>query len=307
MAHVRTFKDLQDQVLRQLDEAGDEDTTLALVKDALNDANRKRVTQTRWPFMLWDTPQTLSIVADQQLYALHSEYFWPFYFYNRTKNTFMSQVDESGLVESGADWINDTGAAARFTLWGRTEVAAQPSTPSVIAVASSNATDNGAQSVILRGDTADGVVSEEVTCGSNSSNTFIKLLKVTKKGTWLGTMTLTAGSDTLLKLFNNEAGRSYQQIFLLASPDEAEVVEYRFYRQPFFMSEDEDRPDVPTPFEDIIVYDALLNFAAYNRYDNSVVKIWEKKRDELLQAMQAAYADARAIEAQVNYTHYIPR
>lgn len=308
MSNVLTFKNLQDRVLRYLDEAGDTSTTLDLVKDALNAANTLRVTQEKWPFMLWNEPVTFSTVAAQRAYALHPEYHRPFYFYNRTQLDYMSQVDEKTLAPSGIDFNNDTGGALRFALWNRAAVAAQPSAASTLTVTSSNSGDTGSKSVIVRGDTADGVTTETITAGSTGTVSFTNILKVTKVGTWSGTMTLaTSGGTTLLKLFASEAGRSYQTIRMLVSPDAVETIEYLFYRQPSALSNDDDLPDIPTPYELLLVYDALLYFASYNQYDAGTVKNWLNEQQKWLTALQQAYSDDRAVEAQVGYTSYIPR
>lgn len=308
MANIQTYKDLQDRVLRLLDEAGDTDTTLDLVKDALNEANRERATQEKWPFMLWDSAETFSTEAGLREYSLVSEFHRPFYFYNRTTGDYLTQLDEGNLLQAAPDWINDTGSAEEFNLWGRMEVLHQPTSQVALTVTSSNtAADNGSKSVVVRG-MKDGVlVSEEIVCGSTSTNAFSKILKLTKKGTWTGTMSLTDPDARVLQtLFPTEYGRSSQQFQLAIPPDAVEQIEYRFYRQPLVMTEDNDRPDIPTPFEDLLVYDALVFFATYNEYDAATVKLWMMKRDRLETRLGQAYED-RAINALSDYVDYIPR
>lgn len=310
MADVLTYKNLQDKVLQWLDEVGNTDTTLTLVKAALTDAHKTRVSQERWPFMLWHKAEQLAIVAGQQTYALHPEYLRPLYFWNRTMLDYATQYGESTIFQAGLDPNNDIGPALQFVLWSRTEVATQPSAASVIAVTSSQpGTDNGAVSVIIRGDTADGVTTESIVSGASGSVLFTNILKVTKVGTWVGTMTLTsnAAAVTNLKLFASEAGRSYQQIYFLARPDVSAVMDYRFYRQPSPMVNDNDRPDIPTPYEEILVFDALLSFAAYNQYDAMVVNLWTQKRNTLELGLQKNYSDAEALNSATNYTSYVPR
>lgn len=307
MAPIQTFKQLQDKTLAWLDEAGDTGTTQTLVKFALQKSHTKRLAQERWPFMLYP-PQTLNCVPNQLLYPLHSEYLRPMYFRNLTVLDYMTQYDEATLVSSGADWNNDSGDALRFVLHTRSEVANQPLVASVVTVTSSvPATDNGAASVLITGDTATGVRSETITANSSGVIPFTFILKVTKSNVWAGTMTLAGGATTLLTLFASEYGRSYQQIKLLANPSGPQLVEYQFYRQPSTLVEDNDRPDIPTPFEDLLVYDTLLSFAAYNQYDVATVALWKAERDELLLALQQTYSDAKALESATTYTAYVPR
>lgn len=309
MADIQTFKTLQDKVLAWLDEAGDTDTTRTLVKYALQTANKKRATQEGWPFMFFPTQQ-LTLVAGQQYYALHSEYFKPFYFWNRNAQDYMSQYDEASLVSSRVDQNNDTSdLSVKFTLFGRAEVAMQPTAASAITIASSISGDNGTKTVTVTGDTASGVRTESIACGAAGTVLFTTIIKVRKSGDWLGTMTMSsnAGAVINLVLFNTEVGRSYQQIKILTKPTQSETVDYQFYRQPSPMTADDDRPDIPTPFEDLLVYDSLLSFASYNQYDGQVVQLWQFNQRDLLLGLQQAYSDSKAVQAAASYTEYIPR
>lgn len=308
MAAIQTFKNLQDQVLAWLDEANDTGTTLTLVKNALNNANKMRSTQERWSWMKWDTPVVFNTVANQQLYTLHQEYFRPDYFWNRTQVDFVAQFDDNTRAASGADPNNDTGPANRFVLRGRTEVQNQPTSASVITVTSSNPGADANNTVTIKGDTANGVTTEKITAGTSGVVQFTKILKVTKNGTWTGNLTLTSNGGVVanLFLFPAEVGRSYVQIFFLSAPNQSEPIEYLFYRQPDALVDDNDRPNIPTPFEDLLVWDALLSFAAYNQYDPSFISMWKDKQAATLLALQQA-EDARALEAATSYTSYTPR
>lgn len=307
MAAIQTFKNLQDKVLAWLDEAGDTGTTLTLVKNGLNEANKQRATQQRWTWMKWDTAELLQIVIGQRFYTLHAEYFRPDYFWNRGQLDYVEQVDEATIGSTKADWNTDTAPAMQFILRGRTEVQNQPTSASFLTATSSSGSDSAA-TVVIKGDTTQGVRTETLTAGVLGTVSFTRILKVTKVGTWLGTLTLTsnAGAVNNLFLFSEENGRSYQQIFFLALPDTADVIEYIFYRQPAVMTLDNDRPDVPTPFEELLVWDTLMAFAGYNSYDPTVVQVWAQKQAQQLLALEQT-EDARAIQARTNYTEYIYR
>lgn len=310
MAQIRTFKNLQDEVLALLDEAGDTSTTLTLVKNALNAAHQKRMTEERWSFMLWDSEETISIVAPTQSYSLHSELFRPLYFWNDTVKDYMTQYNEGNVVASGADWHSDTNSALKFTLWAKTEVQAQPTAASFITVASSVPADNGSKTVTVKGDTAQGVRSETISSGSTGSVSFTKILKVTKGDAWAGTMTLTsnAAAVTNLVLFAEEFGRSYQKFELLEIPQQAETVKYKFYRLPSQLVANNDRTDFPVGFEMIAAYDALLALSTYNQYDPMTVANWKGFRDDLLTDLRQSLTDqAESLEAATSYTHYVPR
>src|SRR5574338_1643614 len=109
---ILTFKDLQTEVLRRLDEEGDDGTTVTLVKDLLNDANRHRAMQFAQEFLVYDA--TLVTEVGRQEYALHEEFMRPLYFRNTTTKRLMKEVPDRQLGQEGYDWNNDTGPAEFF-------------------------------------------------------------------------------------------------------------------------------------------------------------------------------------------------
>jgi hypothetical protein len=50
----------------------------------------------------------------------------------------------------------------------------------------------------------------------------------------------------------------------LNTPNSGDVIAYRFYRNPVVLSNANDLTDIPPPFEDILVYDALIFYSGYN-------------------------------------------
>ena len=67
-----TFLDLQNEVLRYIDEGDDASTgtTRALVKDALNRSHRQLLTERSWPFMLWPGERSFTTESGTRTYAL---------------------------------------------------------------------------------------------------------------------------------------------------------------------------------------------------------------------------------------------
>jgi len=286
MADILTYKNLQDEVLANLDESGDSGTTLTLVKNFIKQAHATRLASFHWPFMKWHTAQTITMVANQRVYALHPEVARIIYLYNRTQKYHMKELQERSIENMGIDWINTTGDIYwKFAdIW---PVAAQPSSSSVITVSSSSASDT-AVTVIIKGDTASGVTTETITPTGTTpvagSTAFTKILGVTKTGTWVGTMTLTSNSATVtnLTLLPAEYGRQYRTIEFLSLPNAGEIIEYQFYRQPSVLSNDNDIPDIPAPFSRILVWDALLMFAGYNTdVSQKSMQIWAKMASDL--------------------------
>lgn len=308
MANIRTFKNLQDETLAWLDEAGDTAVTLTLVKQAIRGAHEKRLTDERWAFMV-GKPKTFSTVVGQQTYMLDAEFQRLMYVKNLTTTQFLTERTDQNVLNAGYDWSIDTSSATDFTLWGHSEVAAQPTSASVLAVSSSNSGDNAVNSVTVRGDTATGIQTETILCNASGALSFTEILKVTKSAGWVGTMTITSNSAvvTNLTLVAAEYGKSYQPFYLLASPSAVESIEYRFYRQASPLSADNDRPDYPAPFEELLVWETLCDLATYNNWSAGMVSYWVAKRDALLLSMQQTVNEAQTINQAAVYTTYIPR
>ena len=319
MAEIKTFKTLQDDVLGWSDDVEDTDTVRRNVRQAIAAAHRRRLMSRPWHFMLWEEAIPLTTVGGQRTYSLHSEYFKGFYFYNKTTGEYLEELDKNTFhpgtqlrlsnvyMDDVASWQADTGSASRFILWGRSPVATQPTGGSVLTVESSVPGDGASQKLVIYGDTASGMQTETIPCDTSGAVVFTRIVKVRKEGTWSGTASLKAGSTTLLNLFTTEYGRSYQQMYLLKTPSMAESIEYRFFRQPSPLVEDNDIQDLPQGFHDILVYDALLDLTTYNQVEPISAKIWSANRQELLDALLELDAEASSIGRMSASTLWIPR
>lgn len=304
---MTTYKELQDEVLAWLDESGDTGTTLTNVKNALNQAHFNRLTKELWPFMLWDSAETFSLTAGVQTYGLHPEFHRPYYFYNQTRREYLREVPARGLAPSGADWNQDRDRAT-FALWGRSPVLSQPTAATTLRIVSSSASDNTVgKAITIRGVVNGAITTESLTPNGTTpvtgSLSFSKVLGVTKGAAWAGTLTLsTSGGTTLLTLNSDEWGRSYQQLYLLASPSTADVVEYRFYRRPRPLTSDNDLPDIPPPFAKVLVWDALMMLFAYdNQAEAARMQEFSKWQFELDTAMRLAFLESQGVEAEPQY------
>lgn len=302
-----TFGDLRSEVLQWLDEAGaaTTDSSYLNVEAALKEAHIVRLTQDNWKFMLWPRFETFSTVANQQIYSLHQEFLRPYAFRNTTRKTWLSETPSRNIEPDGIDYNQDTDTD-RFALWGRSPVQNQPSSASVLTIVSSSASDaSAAKAITVYGDTADGVTTESITptgltpvAGTTS---FTQILGVTKGAEWVGTMTMTSnsGAVTNLKLFPTEYGRSYQQIQLLYLPTGDETIQYRFYRRPKDLTASNSLTDIPSPFERILVFDALLLMGAYdNRLDGGRRGLWSEMRDELDHQMRQTFMEGQSLGAE---------
>lgn len=309
---ILTYADMQDKVLRSLDEAGDTGTTLAIVKDYIQVAHNVRCTSTPWNFMLWPDVVTFSTVANTRYYSLHQEFQRILWIRNRTTKEYLREAPLRALEELGVDWNNDTGSADRYILTANQQVQAQPTSSSTVTIVSTSASDTSSNSctVIVRGETSNGVTSETITAtgtsNATSTNSFTTILQITKTGTWAGTLTVTAGAVTLLKLFATEYGRNYRRLETLRIPTPGETIEYRFYRQPNSLSNDRDLPNIPPPFQELTVFDSLLLIAGYNTELNpQAVRVWTDQRDQLLEGLIQSQTEAQGLGAEVRYIRFM--
>jgi hypothetical protein len=313
---MKTFKQLQDDALRWYDEAADDDELRDNVKQAINAAHKARLHKETWPFMKWPAPVRFSTVVGQKLYALHQKFQRPIYFYNVTAQRWMRQLDDSTFVSnmdegtaeswldgsSGGDWASLAGSALHYELRGMSPVHTQPPAASTLTATSSSGADS-AKTLLVEGETADGVTTETLTVGTPGSVSFTNILRVTKIGTWSGTMTLTAssGSTVLLKLFAAEAARQFQLLYLFTTPTAVETVEYHFYRKAVDLTR-----DLPEAYHDLLVYDALLDLATYNpgTVDQASMRIWSFRQAQLEEGLINTHKEATALEREVSYVRW---
>lgn len=314
---VLTFKDLQDRVMRVLDEsATTSPTTLALVKDFLNQAHQKRCVEFPWNFMIWPKEVTFSTSVGKQIYALHEEFYRPLYIRNLTTGEYLMEVPSRGIEEQGGDWTADLGGsstAKRFMYWGMQPVTQQPTTTSTIIAVSTSTSDTGSKTITIEGELSSGLMTTETlsmngTTNVSGSTSFQEIVSVTKNTTFNGTATLilNATSTTVLSLAPAVMGKQYKTIFI---PDEIVTVEsigYRFYRQPKIMVNDYDIPLIPAPHAQILVYDTLILMSAYlTDAGPQTLKIWQERSAQEQLALYQAYAtEGQTVGGHSNYIRY---
>lgn len=309
---IYTLKDLRDQCLRYVDEDGDTGTTKTLFTNLLNQANQNRAMEFASMFLVWDVPATFDTEVGRQVYPLHEEFTRPLYFFNRTNKSYLNEVPERQLGPEGDRWNDASGSARRFCLWGRTQVKRQPTSASIITIVSSDAADTGgadALDLMIRGETSDGSIKAEVLAPSgltpvNSSNIYVKIMQVSKAGPWTGTMTMTSNSGAVTNLVLDycDLGKMYQQLFLMESPTAVETIEYRFYRNPIKMTNDYDQSDIPYPFTQLLVWDALIMFAGYNtEISSAAIMSWKEMQSRMEIAMANAFMEGQSLEARVRF------
>jgi hypothetical protein len=293
-----TYRQLQLEVLRWIDEADDADTTLALVKDAINRSHRRLLGQRTWPFMAWPREESFVTVAGQRTYALKhgvnkvlslydSDYGAPFPLISRREWESMG-VNRTQRV--------DTPAGA---IYGDTwPVAAQPAS-AVVSVASSSASDTTV-TVVLAGLNSSGDATTETITATGTTPaagtvSWLHLWSVTKVGTWVGTMTLTSAAVTLLTLTPSESAKQYPTLEFIETPSTPRTYLYTAQRTPVTLTNDTDIPDTPYPYSEIHVYDTLLDLSTYNtELGAKEQRVWSARYDALWASLVTAMDESIA-------------
>lgn len=291
-----TYSDLKTRVKRLLDEVTSaSDNTNALVGEALNASHRRICLSRTWAFMKWPRRETITTVAATRLYALNSSVGRVLDVWNSARHQAVTLVPRRNWEQNGFDLSSSgvqTPAAILGDYW---PVAAQPSSASALKITSSSAADTGsAYTVLIRGIDSTGEIAEETLTASGTatvtgSTSFVHVLNVSKIGTWAGTMTLKYGTTTMLALLAAQYGKQYQVLEFIEPPSAAEALTYSFLRVPRTMSNDNDFPDIPFPFSEILAYDTLLDMATYNSDINRQhVVLWKDRFETLLKQLEEA-------------------
>lgn len=306
----RTYKDLQDEVLQWTGDEGDEGAMLDRVKSAITQSHERRLTNTRLPFMLWPKVQTFTTVAGQKAYSLHEAFGSALYFFNQTARRKVIDTPFEREDEFIAESPDPRGQMFYVKLHGLSRVQNQPAAASTITATSSNSGDNGKQ-VIVVGETATGIQEETLTLPNAGSVTFLPggVLDVIKMGTgWAGTLTLTASDSTvLLTLSASQYGRQFRQLVAHNDQQGGELIQYQFFRNPKPLRYDNDIPDLPYPFDRILVLDSLIALQGFTRATQSEIKKWMDDVQDLEANMQQAYGDGNSVFSEANYQKLIDR
>jgi len=310
---MRTFKQLQDATLQWMADGGDTGLLRTLVKDGLNRTHQNLLNDDRYDFMLWPRNETLSVTANKTVYPLHPRFQHPLYFYNPDTNIYLEEIPPKGLMESQADW-NDgtTDEVDRFMLTGIAKVTAQPTTAAPVVI-----TMGGAQasslSVTITGISSGVPVTETLTSGTTwttltTTNSYEVIEDITKNGIgWTQTLTATCGGTTITVLPASTYGVQYRLLELVETPTTAQTILYRFYRHPRELVLDNDVPDLPGDFDDILVYQTLLAMAGYTRATPDEQQLWGAQVRKLTDVLQMTYRSSRSMGGRPTYTRFIPR
>lgn len=287
-----TFRDLQLQVLRILDESvNTADTTLALVKDAINRSHRAVLSARTWPFMRWPAEGTFTTIAGIRTYALGAGTSKLLTFYDvETKQPlpFIGRREWQSLQVNRVDTVAQPLGVIYGDHW---PVQTQPR--GVVSLVSSSALD-AAVTVELHGFDASGEATETLALTGTAPVTgtvaWTYVTAVTKLGPFSGTLTMTDATQTCLTVPAAMAGRQYPTVEFIETPASARTYAYTAQRTPRLLVHDTDIPDTPYPWSEIHVYDALLDQTLYNsELGQKHLTLWMARREALMQGLTTAH------------------
>jgi hypothetical protein len=310
---IYTFDALRRQVLRELDEEEDAPSTKVLATDYLNQAHQMRALSYSKFFLLHPKAIYLTTIPGVQRYTLNPLVANILYLRNDTEEILMREIPNRGLSTGSFDWAKEDGTATEFMFWGHSQVKNQPRVPGLLTVRSDNTADGGViggtdttHQVAVKGTNVDGDVFIEIftlegTTPIIGHYEFEEVISITKSGEFAGTLTITAdeGETTLLTLSPVEMGKQYRQIFLVQIPRVPEVLSYRFFRKPLILINDFDVPELPSPYSQLLVWDALMLFAGYNTdIRPETVAAWRRQQEHWEIALDQYLKDSTTLGAE---------
>lgn len=291
------FIDIVTRVTRLLDEASSTATsTTNLVEDAVQASHRRICMARTWPFLRWPRDESFTTSSGVRTYALNSEVGKVLHVWDEDRKEFLVLMPQRNWEAAQIDRTStETKPAPSAIFGGFWPVQAQPASAGTVRIVSSSASDGSGEDVIIRGLNSSGVITEETLTANGvthvtSTNSFLSVLNVTKVGTWAGTMTLsTSGGTTLLTLLSSEYGKQYPTLEFVETPEANQVYTYAFQRRPRTLSADNDLPEIPFPFSEILVYDTLLDLAAYNsEYETKHIRLWTTRYEQIMKQLNEA-------------------
>lgn len=303
---IHTFDSLIQEVMRQTDEAGTTGTTLTLLQEYLRAAHNLRCVEFREHFMRMEA--TVSTVVGQREYTLSPLFDKPIVFFNEATKATLIETPPRNQEDERLDLSSTpTGTAEQFYFSGYAPVKNQPTSASVITAVSDNGADIGSNyQVAVKGiNTTGDIIVDVLTLNGSTpvvgTHSFQAggILAVTKSGATSGNVTLTSnsGTVTLLTLTPNELGKQYRKFRLLSTPSTKENILYRFYRKPIYLVNNYDVPDIPYPYSQVLVYDALLMFATYNTDMQSEARLlmWQQHQQRWENALRGFSKEGQSV------------
>lgn len=245
----------------------------------------------RYPFWWRVKNTTLTTVADLAEYSLTPRVDGRRVgkFSNETQDTHISPMDLASQLWSDPT-PTETGTPYGFSFSGLSKVQRQPTSASVLACVSSDASDT-TQKLLIRG-VAGGVdVYEEVTLTGttpvDSANTYSEIESIAKSTTTTGTVTVTSNTAavTNISLAPQDIAIECPKIRFQLVPSAAETLRYWFFEKPRRMVSNYDIPLVPEDFQWKTIMYGVLEIAHLNNQDYEQANLYHQRMEAGIQEL----------------------
>ena len=201
------------------------------------------------------TTDTFVTASGTRTYYLESEIKKVFSVVDQTNDCEIQPQSEKNIVRYDPD-LDDTGNPTHYSIYGMSEVEAQPVSASVIDIVSSHVSDT-TQTVRITGLVSSKEDNEQVSLNGTTTRTttkaFSEVFSVRKSASSLGRVTASAGAVTLVVIPPNLLSVQYQPINLWPEPDGVFTILVRYTRKPHKIINVEDVPDVPERYHELVL------------------------------------------------------
>ena len=312
---TKTFKQLQDSVLQWM--ADEQDTGLMrdLVQQALDKVQKKILTAEQYDFMLVPMERTLSVVAGQQSYALPEDFLSMLWLRYPDTDEFVEEVPlkTQEEAEDGLD-VNGQGWPLRYRIVSVQGVKAQPASAGTVTITPSGGNEAAVNGIVLQGLDSNGEWLEETLSSGTtwasltSTGSFSKITNVIKTGaTWTRTITVARGATTLLTLTASQFAKQYHMLEFTSVPTQDKTLEFRYYTKPLSLVYDNQLPQLPSVFTDVLEYETLKLLAGFTKATPEELSIWHKESEYLFQQLRQNYQQARSLGARARRVRMVER
>lgn len=308
---MKTFKNLQDEVLQWMADENDAGLMRNLVKQAIDKSQRTLLASEQLDFMV-SPLTTLSVVTGQTKYALPDNFLSMLFVKRDNLGEYLEEIPMKSMLEAD-NGVLESGELTRFMITSVEGVKNQPSSPGVVVVTTTGGAEATANGIVIQGLNASGNFVEETLSGTTwttltSSNSFQTIFNIIKTGTsWTRVITVTVGATTILALNANEFAKQYQQLELTDVPTQSNTLYYRYFTKPVDLVYDNQNPQIPEAFRDLLVYDALLLMPGFTRATGEEMQVWVEQRTKIHQQLKQNYQQSRSLGARARRVRMIER
>lgn len=311
---AKTFKQLQDNVLEWMADANDTGLMRTLVKQGLDKAQRRILTSDQLDFML-SPPTSLSVVAGQTTYVLPSDCLSLLYLKDPDRGEYLEDVPIKGGLEAQDALEFQPDGVSRYRVVAVEGVSVQPSVADNIDVTTSGGAETLDNYVIIQGLTSSGLwVEESLQIGTSwssrsTTNMFARVDNIIKVGTtWSRTITVSTSATTLATLTASQTGPGqFQKLELVGAPTTADTLEYRYYKSPIDLVYDNQQPQLPDAYRDVLEYRTLLALQGFTKATPDEMAFWAEEAARLETQLKQNYQQARSMGARNRRILMVPR